>query len=73
MMLLFWIVCGFIAYGLSFAYLQNEFYLIAEEEHEKDRALALLLGILGPLGLLAHIIVEFVQSGTIGKHGIKLI
>lgn len=50
-----WIVCGFFAYGLTYAHFQkNERWSsIHEETEEDDFRFALLMGYLGLIGFLA--------------------
>jgi hypothetical protein len=47
-----WITCGTIAYGLTFAYFQRKYLVIAEASVSEDRAFACLMAVLGPVGLL---------------------
>lgn len=59
-MLLLWVLCGWVNYGVSMSYLSNRFRISAAEEWEKDRAFVLLLAAAGPLGVPATLIhVEF--------------
>jgi len=60
----FWIVCGILAYGLFLAYNQKEWPSIAEKGYEKDRMDAIGGALAGPFGLWAALAVY----GT--KHGL---
>ena len=60
-----WIICGILAYGFAFAYYQNEFIFIAEEEYNDDRIRAFIVALFGICGLVALICLNG------GKHGLK--
>ena len=49
---LLWALAGFWAYGVAFAYFQRKWPELAEEYAEKNRQLARLLAVGGPIGLL---------------------
>jgi len=49
---LVWIVCGIIAYGIDFAYLQRCYPSIAEQDYKKDRIACLVFAFLGPIDLI---------------------
>ena len=66
LVLIIWLICGILTYGITFAYMQEEYPLVAEIGYEADRNFAILLGICGPIGLL----VSFFRSGF-AKHGLK--
>lgn len=50
-LLLLWIICGVLGYGLYFAYAQRGFPELAEEELDEDRKEAAIIALLGLLGL----------------------
>jgi hypothetical protein len=56
-MIVFWIICGIIAYGASFAYFQalitTDSDRLRPHMTKKDREHALYMGVLGPIGLFA--------------------
>lgn len=56
LIVLFWVVCGFFAYGKTFAYFQRKYPLIAAMDEESDRAFALLMAITGPVGLIVALL-----------------
>ena len=47
-----WAICGIIGYGLEFAYWQRKWPEFAKSEVAKVRLLALVMVVLGPLGLI---------------------
>lgn len=49
---LVWVVCGYLAYGYTYGYLQRECPRMAEECRPKDRRFSLRMSLLGPIGLL---------------------
>ena len=60
-----WIVCGVWAYGLTFGHFQRRWPEIAKGMESSHRALALLLAIVGPLGVFIAL-----TNGS-AKHGLK--
>jgi len=64
--LIVWIACGVLTFGITFGYFQREFPLLAEEGGHSDRMLALLFAAFGPIALIT----TFFLSGCL-KHGIK--
>lgn len=61
-----WAVCGFFAYGITFAFLHKEHPGSDEPEHIKnDRRCAFHMAISGPIGLLVAL------EDTGAKHGLK--
>lgn len=61
----FWVICGVLAYGYTFAYFQTEYKLIAEESYKSDKSFALEAFFFGPISLLVCI----TRGDT--KHGLK--
>jgi hypothetical protein len=59
-----WIACGVLAYGATLAYFQREYPSTALEFEHNDRAFAVLLGTLGPIGLFVAVV-----SNKRFKHG----
>jgi len=51
-----WVICGVLAYGLSFAYFQRNWPSIAEQEYYSDMLFSIFIGVLGPIGLLSVIL-----------------
>ena len=62
-----WFLCGFIQAGISIADFQRSFPNIAVETYRNDVGLAIMLGLLGPVGLC----ISFLTSGFC-KHGWSL-
>lgn len=60
-----WVVCGVLAYGWTFAYMQREYPTIAVEHRADDRGFALFMAVLGPIGLAVTLTVCGI------KHGLK--
>lgn len=58
-----WAVCGYFAYGFSFAYYQKEYPEIANESRDDDKKYALKFSFLGVVAL----IVAYVSGQT--KYG----
>jgi len=53
-----WIVIGIFNYGMTFGHFQNNWQTIADLHRKEDMLLALFLGVLGPLTLLAFLIIK---------------
>ena len=67
--LIFHFICGVLAAGINFAYLQKEFWLLAEESYTTDLLASYIVGILcGPISLYAALVVT-----ERAKHGIKFL
>ncbi len=60
--IIFHVICGFVAVGISVAYFRKEYPLL--DEYRKDLGHAIIFGIFGPVGLF----VSFVLSGF-ARHG----
>ena len=52
-----WIICGWLAYGLVFAYFQREYPILAERDRAFDAKLAMDYALDGPLGLIVALCV----------------
>lgn len=61
----FWVVCGVISYGLSFAFFQREYPVVAEEFYAEQMRMCLPDLVFGPCALLASVMVFGI------KHGLK--
>lgn len=57
-----WGLCGFLAYGLTLAYFQREFPLIASDYRRSDVRFASVMAVAGPLGLAAATICVLITS-----------
>jgi len=53
--IIFWLACGILSYGFTFAWLQRGYPECAKEDYEWDRRYAIRSGLLGPFGLIANI------------------
>ena len=60
--LIFHIICGFFAFGRTYAHFQKEFPISAKFQRASDIAFAWKCAIAGPIGLLVSLI--------LGKHGL---
>lgn len=49
----FWALCGFLAYGLTYAFFQNKWPAIAKMTEAEDFKFALVMAITGPVGFIA--------------------
>lgn len=68
-----WIVCGIIAYGIMFAYLQRAYNLKAtKENHISDKLFCIFFGMFGPFGILIISFFRAVCIKDILKYGMKL-
>lgn len=61
----FWIACGVLDYGITFAYFQRKYTLIAEKQYHSDRRHSMVMALAGPIGLLSTF-----ATGTYG-YGFK--
>lgn len=61
----FWVVCGILAYGLNFAYFQKHYPTIAAESYEADKRDSIIISFAGPIGLIV------VFCFDCGKYGFK--
>lgn len=61
--LLVWLICGIVAYGLTFAFFQKKWPTLAEETYWSDFRLALLVGIIGPFGIAMNVVMGNVRHG----------
>lgn len=67
-LILLYIVCSFLSYGLAFGYLQNKYSTQSYVDYKKDFYCALCVSIFGPLSLLTTLFnIEF------GRYGFKII
>lgn len=60
-----WIICGFLAYGITLACFQRSRTLTAKDYFYTDSSFAVLMALNGPVGLL----VSFFLSGF-ARHGL---
>lgn len=61
-----YVVCGLLAYGITFAYWQGEFPGQAAGQYREDMGIAMVFGMAGPGGLF----ISFFASG-LAQHGLK--
>ena len=52
-MVIVWVTCGVLAAGYGYAFSQREWPATAESERRADTRLAIVIGVTGPIGLLA--------------------
>jgi hypothetical protein len=50
---LLWLLCGIINYGMMFAYWQRNFPAGAEKEYSKDMFREIVISLFGPIALLS--------------------
>lgn len=67
--IIFAITCGFLSYGMLFAYNQNEWPTIAKIMYREDMGFSMIFGILAVL-LPFALVIAFLMSGF-AKHGLK--
>ena len=61
-----WIGCGVLSYGLHFGYFQRRFPDLAEGDYKVDLFMSIACGVFGPIGLLAIIYVASANRGLAG-------
>lgn len=65
-LIILYLICVVLTYGITFSYFYNEFSLISEEYYSYSKSMGVLFALSGPIGL----IFSFVFSGF-AKHGLK--
>lgn len=48
-----WAACGVVTYGGTLAHFQRKYTCIARKDHASDVAFAFIVGLFGPIGLVA--------------------
>jgi len=66
MIIISWVICGILAYGITFADFHYSYPLIAEERRWYYIKFSILFGLLGPFGLFASFL-----GSKFAKHGLK--
>ena len=66
LIIIIWIVCGILGYGITLAYFQRKYPMTAQEAYEADCGFSAAIAITGPLGL----IVALASSGWV-RHGFQ--
>lgn len=66
-----YLFCGAFAYAITFAHFQRKFHMLAEKEKSSDRRLAISMGSLGPIGLLASMWATLACGPGFWKTGVK--
>lgn len=61
-----WVTCGILAYGFCLGYFDGEFPQFSYKNRRMRYSLALMLGVMGPMGLLVNVIAS--ESFT---HGLR--
>ena len=64
--IVFWIICGVLAYGITFGHFHRNHPSIAEKNYRQNMSFSVGIGLIGPIGL----IVIFFHSGF-AEHGLK--
>lgn len=62
-LIIFWVICGIIDYGICFAYFQRAYPRVSEERYTEDMLVAILAFFMGPIGLLASLFMGFYKHG----------
>lgn len=65
--LLLYVICGILAYGINLAWCQREYSAIAKKCYKTDMIWSMLFSLFGPLGLIA--VMACSKGGF--KHGLK--
>lgn len=64
MLLVGWLACGFLAYGVSFAYFQREYPELAAKDYILDRCISATCGLLGgPFTLIVALMMCYPWRG----------
>ena len=58
-----WLICGIVAYGLTFACFQRKYPTLAEKDYWSDFRTALFTGMAGPIGLGVALAMGGIQHG----------
>ncbi|KKN17815.1 hypothetical protein LCGC14_0961970 [marine sediment metagenome] len=53
-----WVLCGFLAYGLTLAHFQRIYPELADRDREVDRHRAFFMAFTGPIGLITALILS---------------
>ena len=53
--IIIWVICGILAYGITFGYFQRKFPLLAKRSYMEDAGFATIIGIFGVVGLLLSV------------------
>ena len=62
-----WIACGVLHYGMDFAYFQRQYPTLARKDHRRDRLTAFLQSLVGPIALIGEVLFLWNKP----KHGLK--
>ena len=60
-----YIPCSLLSYGLFFAYIQREWPTLAKEDYADDRFKSIIISLFGPISLI------IISMITRGRHGTK--
>ena len=66
LIIVIWIICGILTYGITFGYFQGGWPEISEKGYRQDMSFSVFFGLLGPIGL----IISFFISGF-AEYGLK--
>lgn len=64
-LLIGWVVCGYLAAGLSFAFFQKKYPSIAAEHRASDVRQCVLVFFVGPAGLIAALFTCGIKHGLL--------
>lgn len=71
-LILGWVACGLLAYMAILAHFQRRFSIIARSERAGDLMFSAMCGVLGPLGLLAFVLMEISGGDIPFRYGLML-
>lgn len=73
-LIIVWIICGVISYGINFAYYQRKWPSIAQEGYREDMIFCAGISLLGPANLLGSIVLFWHRNGFrhIFMYGFKI-
>lgn len=59
-----WIICGVLAYGITFTWNQGHWDTLAKDWYGRDMGFSIFVGLFGPIGLIAMFFIsEFAKYG----------
>ena len=51
-----WVVCSVLSYGLSFAYFQRKYPMLAKRDYRRDMLVCVVISLVGPMSLILTLI-----------------
>ncbi len=59
-----WIICGIFNYGLTLAYLQRKYSLVAKSEYKSDKLFCFFCSLFGSMALIAFFMHYYLEEDT---------